>query len=390
MVRILVYLIIFIQSSFSLVMDSREGDSLALADLHSYLNGASWMGSSNWDDGIPIDQWYGVVLSGNRVDSIKISEQFIEGDVPSSIENLSQLTSLSITVSISDSFGIQSLPKELGSLSNLKNLRIVTSKLKTIPYEIHNLTNLEHLQILLYDQYGLGVDYSKFVSLKSLSTSDTLITTYNVLNDLVNLEWVYLEYSMMKGLPSRIGEWSNLYEIWLHYNSLSMEDYEYLKTIGVSTIKFGTQINRGDTANVSYSEGMRIGVPVEGSENHYRWYKDGVDIDSLFDSDSLPVFEPGKYHVEVTSDLAEDMQDYFPPKVIYSPIIVDMTVNLADFKNSTQNKKSTLRKGKVDVYGLDGKFVRQVDLVVGENLRLPENKVFILKQPGNTVVFNSE
>ncbi|MBN1925354.1 MAG: hypothetical protein JW798_05930, partial [Prolixibacteraceae bacterium] len=77
---------------------NRQTDSLALVSLYNAANGSSWNNKTGWlAPGVPINQWYGVTVSGNRVTQINLSNNNLSGSIPAKIADLSNLTSLNIS-----------------------------------------------------------------------------------------------------------------------------------------------------------------------------------------------------------------------------------------------------------------------------------------------------
>ena len=134
----------------------------ALTDLYNSTSGTSWIKSNNWLGAVSTEcSWYGITCSENHVTEIDLSSNNLSGSIPSSMGNLTNLTSLNL--SDNDLTGIdnallassltsldlsknkieQDIPPGLGSLTNLKTLFLNGNYFKgEVPSELGNLTNL--------------------------------------------------------------------------------------------------------------------------------------------------------------------------------------------------------------------------------------------------------
>ena len=69
-------------------------DSLALVALYNSTNGASWTLNTNWLTTAPVSTWLGVLVTGDRVTAIDLSNNNLTGSLPVEIGNLSALEEL--------------------------------------------------------------------------------------------------------------------------------------------------------------------------------------------------------------------------------------------------------------------------------------------------------
>ena len=113
-------------------------------------------------------------------------------------------------------FGLSTLPKQIGKLRNLTYLEITDPRLTTIPAEIGNLINLEEL---------LFADF-----LPSINIDDTGATTPQAcrishlppeIGELSNLQTLNLAYNNLTSLPPEVGKLLNLQVLSLSRNSLT-------------------------------------------------------------------------------------------------------------------------------------------------------------------------
>lgn len=79
---------------FAFAQNSNTQDSLSLVDLYNSTNGPTWKNNSNWLTTAPLNTWYGVFLSGDRVSELRLASNNLNGSLPSSLGNLAQVNIL--------------------------------------------------------------------------------------------------------------------------------------------------------------------------------------------------------------------------------------------------------------------------------------------------------
>ena len=122
----------------------------ALIDLYSNSDGDHWEDNSGWKalpldvDGFAISgtegSWYGVTVVIDTVTEIDHHSNNLTGDIPSSISDLLNLTSLNLGEN-----QLISIPPEIGNLASLTTLNLEWNQLTSIPPEIGNLSRLTNL-----------------------------------------------------------------------------------------------------------------------------------------------------------------------------------------------------------------------------------------------------
>ncbi|RLN28688.1 putative leucine-rich repeat receptor-like protein kinase [Panicum miliaceum] len=120
--------------------DSRDSSALfAIAD--------NWKNKpSNWNGNDPCrDKWIGIICTGNRVTSVRLSSFGLSGTLSGDIQSLSELAYLDLSYN-KDLGG--PLPATIGSLSNLQNLILVGCSFSgEIPKELGQLSKLIFLSL---------------------------------------------------------------------------------------------------------------------------------------------------------------------------------------------------------------------------------------------------
>uniref|UniRef100_A0A0D9XXT6 non-specific serine/threonine protein kinase n=1 Tax=Leersia perrieri TaxID=77586 RepID=A0A0D9XXT6_9ORYZ len=139
---IIVFLFSVLLQGFATLADTNIQDT-------SGLNGiaANWdTKPSNWVGNDPCtDKWIGIICTGNRVTSIRLSSFGMSGTLSGDIQSLSELQYLDL--SYNKKLG-GSLPPSIGTLTKLQNLILVgCSFTGEIPKEIGQLSNLIFLSL---------------------------------------------------------------------------------------------------------------------------------------------------------------------------------------------------------------------------------------------------
>ena len=138
----------YVRGSSCAPMDSQE-DRDVLVQFYKSTNGADWKIQSNWLSNRPIREWHGVANDekGN-VTGIYLRGNQLTGSIPPELGSLSELKDLYLSYN----WLTGPIPPELGSLSNLKDLFLHVNQLTgPIPLELINLSNLRSLY-LSYNQ----------------------------------------------------------------------------------------------------------------------------------------------------------------------------------------------------------------------------------------------
>ncbi len=287
--RIRFFLLLFLFSSFVYVRaEAQCNDSLTLVDFYQATGGINWAHNENWlEPDQSIGNWYGITVDENGcVTRLALPANDLNGEIPYSLTNLSQLHYLNIrggelspvvlsglgALSMMDSLlvtgslgaeipaelaeiqslkllfisnGKGSIPKELGSLSNLRELLLFGEEITgNIPPELGNLTNLYRLWIV-----GTSIDGVIPAELGGLSNLEDLYLGDNrisgsippELGNLQNLKTCRLDGNQLEGsIPSELANMSELLVLYLFNNRLtgvlpaSFEHLTVLKDLRIS------------------------------------------------------------------------------------------------------------------------------------------------------------
>ena len=197
-------------------------DSLALVDLYNSTNGPNWSRNASWLTTAPLNTWYGIKITDNRVTSISLLSNGLQGTIPSSIGNLANLEHLNIPANYLSG----KIPAVLGALTNLTYLDLSLNELKgTIPTTIFNLENLTYLNLSFNQLSGtIHSNIGNLVNLQSLDLGGNQFqgTIPSNISKLVNLTWLNVEFNKLSGpIPIAVTRLSNLTFLDLGSNGFS-------------------------------------------------------------------------------------------------------------------------------------------------------------------------
>ena len=103
--------------------DSTSGDRAALVALYNDTGGPNWTNNSNWLSDGPINSWHGVTTdSEGRVSALLLANNGLAGEIPSELENLTNLD----TLYLGNNDIIGCIPAELEDIerNDLKSLEL--------------------------------------------------------------------------------------------------------------------------------------------------------------------------------------------------------------------------------------------------------------------------
>ncbi len=219
-------------------------DYNALVDLYNSTTGASWTINTNWLSG-DVNTWHGVTVVGDRVTELQLNANNLDGTIPTSIGDLTQLTDFeatdnllsgSIPTTISTLTSLQnlfiqnnlltgSIPTQVGDLTSLVEFKAYNNQLSgSIPSEIGNLLNLVDVELRQNQLTGsIPPELGDCVSLQELELQRNMLTGTIPpdLGDLTNLTELHMEENQLFGtIPTEIGNLSNLVRFRIYDNLL--------------------------------------------------------------------------------------------------------------------------------------------------------------------------
>jgi len=342
-----------------------NGDQKILEEIFYAAGGAQWKNNDGWTTDTDICNWYGVSCDSNgSVTALDLSENNLEGSVPTTVFRLSALTELDLqsnditfsfdeidqAVSLTTLYlsltGLESIDG-IGRAKNLKVLHSTNNKLSTIPYDLYDVTSLEKVY-LNYNNIGGRLSGS----IKKLS----------------NLEELYLMHNQLTGqIPSGIGGLNNIRVLGLSENNFEGTlpvELENLRTIEVLAIQRegGTDGQTAGGSDVgtnfgSSKSGKGIGGPLlsfKDMPNLRELYLGSNSLTGTIPFDFLNGVED-KDSRELIVDLVSNQLEGRVPSSLSQ--FDDMSIYLADNKfeelaDGLCNKDEWM-KSKVDAFGCD-------------------------------------
>lgn len=332
----LLVLALFIGKTNYISAQVNVNDSLALVDLYNSTDGAHWNNNTNWLNG-PVSSWYGIAVSGDRVYSISLVNNNLNGTLPSSLSKLSQLTFLELT----SNYLTGAIPSSLGNLTNLTELFLNYNQLNGhIPSSVGNLINL----------YDLALNSNQLTgsippSLSNLTKVVEFNLDHNQLSGnipssfgskaMINLDIFALSNNQLTGrIPASLSHLGTSVSIELENNQLSgsvptdflnLGEFDglflsnnFLTFDGIEDIvkaqpKFYFTYSPQQDIPITYIPQNiygKLSVHAGGtlSNNTYQWYKNNSLYKTIIgDSTFLPDSE-GTYFVKVNNSIVTNLQ----------------------------------------------------------------------------------
>lgn len=148
-------------------------------------------------------------------------EEFIK-----TIQQNKQIVSLAICNSI------DSIPEEIGKLTNLIELDLYNNCFTHIPNSIKSLKNLENLNFLGNNLSELNIKSGEFMKLKNINLGANKFETFpDELIHLSNIESIALWQNEIKTIPNDIVKLRELKKMYLRYNQISRKEQERIKKL---------------------------------------------------------------------------------------------------------------------------------------------------------------
>ncbi len=172
-----------------------EADSLALVDFYKSTKAEKWP-LKRWNLNRSVITWNGVIIDAGRVVGLDIPGNNLNGDIPASIANLSEL----------------------------RTIKLANNKLSSLPIEFWNLKKLEHIDLsnnLIKGEIGVNIGLMKNLRVLRLHNNELSgELPYNISN-LSKLKELDLSHNNLSGpLPATIGKLSGLLKLNVSNNQL--------------------------------------------------------------------------------------------------------------------------------------------------------------------------
>lgn len=339
-----------------LVQGVLRQDYEALIDLFesTYDPEDPWTNSYGWDTEIPVYDWHGITVEEMRVVKIKLRSNNLTGEIPNSIDLLSELKNLDLALNHITG----NLPSEIGNLNKLEDLIIHDNDFSgPLPENIYNATNL--IKIYLGGNNFDGSISTAISNLVNLNTFDNWGNNFSpnwpsTIFQMPSLEYLligneissesfppswnlpnlkYLSFSgceLSGQIPYQIGSCTNLETLILSYNNLTgpipnfLVELEYLSRLDLYLNYFSvedctafnelrvkdgldefyhSEQNNGfvfyscwDNCSDQVKENLNIGENVStGLESWYTYTPTEYELITITSCDPSTFVEPGQY-----------------------------------------------------------------------------------------------
>lgn len=298
-----------------------ESDSLALVAIYEALHGDRWEDHTNWLEG-PVNTWYGITVTDNRVTSIHLQNNGLYGEIPGEIGELSYLKTLKIynndisgaipseigdmdsleILHISDNELDSPLPTEIGNASELVEIRLYNNQITgELPAEIGNLSNLSMLFLSSNNLTGtippeLGALPN--ITYLNLGRNNLIGAVPQEIANITALTNLNIETNQLDSLPD-LSALSNLTHCHVEKNRFDFGDLE-IASIGAANFYYSNQ-KQVPVQVTEYNEELVFKCLAEGSNNSYQWYNIDTPITGeTSDTLSISLTEEGIYYCKIT------------------------------------------------------------------------------------------
>jgi len=288
---------------YVVVAPSLSQDSLALVDLYNATSGSAWTNNTNWLTNAPLSTWDGIVITNGRVTAIDLPNNNLNGTIPTTLGNITNLTNLDLD----NNELTAGIPSSLGNLSDLTYLGLNNNLLGgSIPSSLGSLSNLDTLELTADDlNGGIPSSLGSLSDLTDLGLSDNQLTG---------------------AIPSSLGGLSHLVELQLANNKLNgaiPTELDNLNLIGLSldsnqfTFEGMEGIIQAASASV-YSPQAIIPVSIQNNvlyvsaggsitNNTYNWYRNDTLVGTKTSDSTFTPIIGGNYSVTVTNAIATQL-----------------------------------------------------------------------------------
>ena len=190
--------IIVPQASGQLMKTDPEG--IALMAIYNATGGSNWANKTNWgSDTKPLDEWYGVTVSGGKLTRLHLGENRLEGVLPDVFDALSDLTFLHLKKNSLDG----AVPASFGDLVNLEFLGLNYNSFDgPLPVEMKNMVSLVEVYVQWNNLSGEVPDFSGATNLSHLHLQENEFESFASpgVADLENLKIHLMHFMMLASL----------------------------------------------------------------------------------------------------------------------------------------------------------------------------------------------
>ena len=212
-----------------------EQDSLALVAFYNSTNGDNWYLNTHWLGFLPVEYWFGVEISNNRVVQLNLPYNNLEGDIPKEIGDIDSLSILDLS-----SNTIYDIPSSIGNLITLDTLAFFGCPIESLPPEIGNLSDLKYLNISYTQITNLPDEIGGLTRLEYLIGNNGLLQNIpETIGNLTSLIEIDLSLNDITNLPIGIGNCTNLIKLQLNANEIPEVPHEIGNITNLETLILG-------------------------------------------------------------------------------------------------------------------------------------------------------
>lgn len=339
-------------------------DLTLLREFNAALGGANWKNKWIMDGSVPVAEWYGITMEGDKVKSINLANNNLAGTIPDNIPLTNNILSDLIYLNLSGNKITGTIPRSLGNLSklqyldisdnllrgeviadlskltNLNTLWIAKNQFTTIHPDLGKLQNLENLFAHFNLFTAIPAELGGLVALKKMNFNDNLLKNIpatignlenlenlslanNILIDLPNaftrlgrLQELYLQNNQLSALPTSFISLLSLTVFNLHTNFLDFADLEPLANLPVLNVAgaiYEPQAKIGTAQEILFTLDQKLDFTqtVNGSANTYQWFKNGVLIPNAtslqFLRNFISLADAGTYTLQIKNTIAKKL-----------------------------------------------------------------------------------
>ena len=211
-------------STSAATSDNETGDRATLIALYEATDGQNWRHQDAWLTDEPLDSWHGVSLADGRVTQLDLSNNRLNGRLPSEVGMLTELRRLELPGNHLHG----NVPDAIGDLAALTHLDLRWNSLDGhVPPSLANLTRLASLLLSANRLTGpIPPDLGRLVYLTRLDLSHNELSGEipPTLGLLSHLNALGLRGNRLRGpLPPQLAGMSKLNRLYLDNNELSGE-----------------------------------------------------------------------------------------------------------------------------------------------------------------------
>jgi Leucine-rich repeat (LRR) protein len=323
---VLISSLLFVNTLKAQPLPADPVDSMALVDLYNSTNGPGWLNGNNWLLG-EVRTWYGVtLLDDGHVASVQLPNNNLNGTIPASIGNLTQVFSINLSsnhltgqlpssgnfaqlaeIDVSNNTLSGSIPAVFGQLTDLETLDMSHNSFSgSIPASFYSLDNLEYLDLSFNTLTGILPDATRslagllYLDLSNNQFTGNLPLAFATLAD---VEYFDVSNNQFNGAIPSFSAWSHVVVLKLENNHFTFAGLEEL----VQRFPFATYAPQANVQIIIRECKLAVAVGGTVTNNTYKWYKNNQLVATTTGDSTYAPPEAGDYRVSVTNAIAKDL-----------------------------------------------------------------------------------